>query len=223
MKTTFAPALCGALLIVLSAPAFAQSGAAAALPADIDPESLSRLPALHREDLDAEGQAAFDFVVGDGERPVTGPRMAGMYSPKIAESWHILNEYLRGEGVIGPRFTEVAILVTAWEIEQHYEWSSHEPAARRFGAPDAVIDTIKYNREPVGLSREETLIIRLGRQLFREREVSSEVFAEAVELFGERGTVELLTVMGDYVMVGLVLTAIDQHVPPGRIDSLPDR
>jgi hypothetical protein len=75
----------------------------------------------------------------------------------------------------------------------------------------------------VGLSPEETLIIRLGRQLIREHEVSAELFAEAVELFGKRGTVELVTVMGDYVMVGLVLTAIDQHIPADRIDSLPER
>ena len=132
MKTTLIATLLGALLLTVSVPLSAQSSASSALPPDIDPESLSRLRALSRDDLDAEARAAYEFVVGDGPKPLTGPRMAGMYSPKIAESWHILNEYLRGEGVIGPRLTEVAILVAAWEIEQHYEWSSHEPAALRF-------------------------------------------------------------------------------------------
>ena len=223
MRTTAISMLVGALLLTLTAPLNAQSGTSSVLPADIDPESLSRLRALSRDDLDAQGKAAYDLVIGNGPKPLTGPRMAGMYSPKIAESWHILNEYLRGEGVIGSRLTEVAILVTAWEIEQHYEWSAHEPDALRFGVPQVVIDTIKYDREPVELGREETLIIRLGRQLFREHEVSTELFAEAVELFGERGTVELVTVMGDYVMVGVVLTAINQHIPAGRTDSLPER
>ena len=223
MRTTVISMLVGGLLFTLTAPLNAQSGSSSALPADIDPESLSRLRALSRDDLDVQGKAAYDLVVGDGSKPLTGPRMVGMYSPKIAETWHNLNEYLRGEGVIGSRMTEVAILVTAWEIEQHYEWAAHEPDALRFGVPQDVIDTIKYDREPVELSPEETLIIRLGRQLFREHEVSTEIFAEAVELFGERGTVELVTVMGDYVMVGVVLTAIDQHIPVGRTDALPER
>jgi 4-carboxymuconolactone decarboxylase len=202
---------------------FAQSAKSGMLPADINPRSLSRLPALGRDDLDEEGKAAYDLVVGDGPQPLTGPRAVSMYSPKIAETWHLLNEYLRREGVLGSRYTEVAILVAAWEIEQQYEWSAHEPAALRYGAPQAVIDTIKYDREPAGLSPEETLIIRFGRQLFREHRLSSDLFAEAVERFGEQGTVELATLMGDYVMVGLVMHAIDQHLPDDRPALLPER
>ena len=117
----------------------------------------------------------------------------------------------------------MAILVATWEIEQQYEYSAHEPAALRFGAPQAVIDTIKYDREPEGLSPEETLIIKLGRQLMREHKVDSDVFAEAVERFGRKGVVELVTVMGDYVMVGMVLTTIDQHLPEDRPARLPPR
>ena len=46
---------------------------------------------------------------------------------------------------------------------------------------------------------------------------------QAVKLFGKKGVVELVTVMGDYVMVGMVLTAIDQHLPPDRPARLPPR
>ena len=46
---------------------------------------------------------------------------------------------------------------------------------------------------------------------------------EAVKLFGKKGVVELATVMGDYVMVGMVLTTIDQHLPPDRPARLPPR
>ena len=43
--------------------------------------------------------------------------------------------------------------------------------------------------------------------------------ADAVKLFGRKGLVELVTVMGDYVMVGMVMTAIDQHLPV-RVDDM---
>jgi hypothetical protein len=35
--------------------------------------------------------------------------------------------------------------------------------------------------------------------------------------------VELATIMGDYIMVGFVLTAADQHLPPNMTNTLPER
>jgi 4-carboxymuconolactone decarboxylase len=207
----------------LAGNAAAQQNAAAALPPDINPVSLTRLPQLTRADLDEEGKAIYDKIVGDGPVPTTGPVAVSLYSPKIAQPWSDLNGFLRYNGDLSPRHTEVAVLVAAWEIEQQYEWSAHEPAALRYGAPQAVIDTIKYDREPVGLSPEETAIIRVGRQIMREHKLDSELYAEAVGLFGRKGLVEMVTVMGDYVMVGMVLTAIDQHLPANRPALLPPR
>jgi hypothetical protein len=86
-----------------------------------------------------------------------------------------------------------------------------------------VIDTIKYDRAPAGLSPEETLIIRLGRALLRDHAVDSALYAEVEKTFGRRGLVELVTVMGDYVMVGMIMTAIDQHLPADRPALLPPR
>ena len=221
MRSTLVVALIAGL--TLANVASAQTPAGAALPPDIDPVSLTRLPPLARADLDDEGKAIYDKIVGSNPAPKTGPVPMSLYSPKLAAPINELNSFLRYNGDLSPRHTEVGILVATWEIKQQYEYSSHEPAALRFGAPQAVIDTIKLNREPVGLSAEETVIIRLGRQLMREHKVDSALYAEAVKLFGRKGLVELVTVMGDYVMVGMVLTTIDQHLPPDRPALLPRR
>lgn len=203
--------------------ASAQQSAGRQLPPDINPVSLTRLPPLTRNDLDDEGKAVYDNIVGEGPAPRSGPVALSLYSPKIAQVFADLNGYLRYNGDLSPRHTEVAIVVATWEIEQQYEYSAHEPAALRFGAPQAVIDTIKYDREPVGLSPEETTIIRLGRAIMRDHKVDSDLYADAVRLFGRKGLVELVTVMGDYVMVGMVMTAIDQHLPENRPALLPPR
>ena len=222
LKSIITAAAAG-LVICCASAAIAQPSGAASLPKDIDPGSLSRLPALTRAELDAEGQATYDRIVKDGPQPKTGPVAVTLYSPKVAQAFNDLNGYLRYNGDLSPRHTEVAICVAAWEIQQQYEYSAHEPAALRYGAPQAVIDTIKFDREPKGLSPEETLIIKFGRQLMREHKLDSELFAESVKIFGKKGTVELATVMGDYVMAGMVLTAIDQHLPPDRPALLPAR
>ena len=138
--------------VLLAGMASAQQNAAPALPPDVHPVSLSRLPPLTRADLDDEGKAIYDKIVGDGPAPKTGPVALSLYSPKIAQAFSDLNGFLRYNGDLSERHTEVAILVATWEIAQQYEYSAHEPAVLRFGAPQAVVDTIKYNREPVGLT-----------------------------------------------------------------------
>ena len=194
------------------------------LPPDIDPVSLSRVPVVERSGLDAEGQRVYDLVVGTGRTtPLLGPGGISLYSPGVAEPMHDLNTYLRQRGVVGPALTEVAILVAAWEIEQAYEWSAHEPAARRFGVPEAVIDAIKYDRDVAGLPAKESTIIRFGREIMREHRLSSETWAEAVEHFGQQGALEIAAVMGDYVLAGIMLHAVDQRMPPDREDTLPER
>jgi len=207
------------LLIGLAAGARGQTGA---LPPDVNPESLSRLPLVKRADLDEDGKRIYDMVAAPNKTiPNTGPVAISMYSPKIAESMQMLNQYLRFHGVLGRRDTEVAILVAAREFDQQYEWSAHEIAARSVGVDQAIIDVIKYGKEVVGLSEKDTLIIRFGRQLFRQHKLDSALFAKAVELFGRQGTVEMAAVMGDYAMAAIMLTAADQQLPPDRKPTLP--
>ena len=192
-------------------------------PADIHPESLSRLPPLTRADLDAEGQRIWDYVVGvNGTMPRTGPAPVTIYSPKAAEPIQALNQYLR-RSIVGPRYFELSALVAAREFDQQYEWSGHEPAAQRAGLEQSIIDIVKYNRDVSGAPEKDATVIRLGRALFRDHKVSPELWARAVEQFGRQGAIEITTIMADYAMVGFLLTAVDQHLPPDRKPLLPPR
>jgi 4-carboxymuconolactone decarboxylase len=213
-----AAALCGIVAF-----AVAQSGdKPRKLPSDIDPQSLSRLPPVQREKMDENGKRVYDSIAGNNKTaPLTGPAAVSLYSPGVAAPIRELNDYLRTKGVLGGRLTELAILVAAREIDQQYEWSGHEPAALRVGVEQSIIDVIKYNKDFTGLGEKESVIIRFGRQLFREKKLSSALFADAERLFGKQGTVELATLMGDYAMAGILLHAVDQHLPADRKELLP--
>jgi 4-carboxymuconolactone decarboxylase len=190
------------------------------LPPDIHPDSLSRLPPIARADLDAEGQRIWDYVGGGRGMPRTGPAPVSMYSPKVAEPMHMLNQYLR-TSEIGSRYFELSALVAAREFDQQYEWSGHEPAGLRAGLDQAVIDAVKFDRDVSGLPEKDATVIRLGRALFREHRVSADLWAKTVELFGRKGAFEIAAVMGDYVMAAVMLTAVDQQLPPERKALLP--
>src|ERR1700723_138623 len=132
----------------------ASSSTPAVLPKDIDPQSFSRLPLVKRDDLDEDGKRIYDELAGGPGKTVTptGPAAISLYSPKVAESIQMLNQYLRFHGLLKPRDFEVAILVVAREFDQEYEWSGHEMGARNAKVPQEVIDTIKYKKDAAGLS-----------------------------------------------------------------------
>lgn len=184
------------------------------LPRDIHPVTLSRLPPVTAADLDEEGQrllASRTFTPGPGPNHIT------IYSPRERDLGIPSGE----KSPVGPRYFQLAVLIIAREIDQQYEWSSHEPAGRRQGLEQSVIDVVKYNRDVAGLSDKDATLITFGRTLFREHRVSSELWEKMVGQFGRQHTVQLMMIMGDYFRVGFMLNAVDQHLPPGREALLP--
>jgi hypothetical protein len=193
------------------------------LPPDIHPVTLSRLPPVIPADLDAEGQR---LLAARGEiRPGPGPGHVTIYSPRVAEGLGTLGRALgvpRGDGFrFGARYFQLIVLVTAREIDQQYEWSAHEPAGVRAGLEQSVIDVVKYDRDVTGVAGKDAMLIRFGRALFRDHRVSSDLWAQMVKEFGRQGTVEIMALMADYFAVGIMMNAVDQHLPPERQALLP--
>jgi hypothetical protein len=204
------------LLALLPLSAWAQTGPAqTVLPPDIDPVTLSRLPPVTPQDLDEEGRkllaARPDFKPGPGPTHVT------IYSPQ----GRTLGIPTGENSPVGARYFQLAVLIIAREIDQQYEWSAHEPAGRRQGLEQSVIDVVKHNREVAGLSDKDATFITFGRTLYREHKVSSELWAKMIGHFGRQHTVQLMMIMGDYFRVGFMMNAVDQHLPPTREALLP--
>ena len=202
---------CAVLLAALPVAAQAPNS----LPPDIHPVTLSRLPPVTPADLDEEGKrllaARTDFTPGPG------PTHISIYSPRELN----LGIPSGQNSPVGPRYFQLAVLIMAREIDQQYEWSSHEPAGLRQGLEQSVIDVVKYNRDVAGLSDKDATLITFGRLLYREHRVSSELWGKMVSHFGRQQTVQLMMIMGDYFRVGFMLNAVDQRLPPGREARLP--
>jgi hypothetical protein len=207
------------LAIVVSAVASAQEK----LPPDIHPVTLSRLPPVTPADLDAEGQKL--LAARTNVNPAPGPGHVTIYSPKVAEGLGAMGRALgvpRGDGFrFGVRSFQLIVLITAREIDQQYEWSAHEPAGLRAGLEQSVIDVVKYDRPATGLAEKDARLISFCRGLLREHRISSELWASMVKEYGRQGTIEIMALMADYFTVGMMMNAVDQHLPPDRKPLLP--
>jgi hypothetical protein len=201
--------------LLLAAFPLAASAQQAALPPDIHPVTLSRLPPVTPEDLDDEARRLFtartNFTAGPGPTHVT------VYVPRERSLGVPTGE----NSPIGARQFQLAVLIAAREIDQQFEWSAHEPAGLRQGLEQSVIDVVKYDRSVAGLSDKDATMITFGRTLLREHKVSSELWEKMIGHFGRQHTVDVMAIMGDYIRVGIMLNAVDQHLPPTRPALLP--
>jgi hypothetical protein len=200
-------------LLLASLPAVAQ--AQTALPPDINPVTLSRLPPVTPEDLDEEGRRL--LAERPQVKPGPGPTHVTNYSPRERS----LGIPSGVTSPVGPRYFQLAVLIIAREIDQQYEWSAHEPAGLKQGLEQSVIDVVKYNKDVAGLTDKDATLITFGRTLYRDHKVSSPLWQKMIGHFGRQHTVQLMMIMGDYFRVGFMMNAVDQQVPPTRENLLP--
>jgi 4-carboxymuconolactone decarboxylase len=216
-----------AILALAPVPGFAQTQTPEAnigrsMPSDIDPQSGFRLPLPKREDLDEAGKRVYDRAMTPGASiaGLRGPAGIQLYS-KGGEQLSALNRYLRFQSGISPRTREIAILITAREMDSQFEWVAHEGEALKEGVPPAVIDAIKYRRSTEGLEEMDAIVIELGRQIWRDHKVTSATFAKARELFGPNKLIDLVMLMGNYAGTAALLTTVDMQLHAGKKPLMP--
>ena len=193
-------------------------------PADLDSTSGARLPYVTRADLGEAGKPVADIFARSGEpdEQVSGPLAFAAYNPAVASALLDLHDGAVTQGSLDAHARELAILVACRETNYTLEWNGHERAALNAGVDAGVIDVVRNGKALTGLSSVDAAVIRFGRELLADRRMSSKTFADAVEIFGDRGAMDLVAVMSTYAVSGLYAIAVDEH-PPGQelLEPLP--
>jgi 4-carboxymuconolactone decarboxylase len=164
------------------------------------------------EELNEQGQRAYAAAAASSS---TG-RPEGVAAIRL----HRSGVDVRWDSSIGRRLTELAIITTAREHDQPYEWSLHEMEALSVGLEPAIVDVVRHRRPLTGLGDKEAAIIQFGRELARHR-VTSETYARALKLFGKTNLVDVVDLMAQYAGTAVNLTAANQWMPPQMKQFLP--
>ncbi len=159
-------------VVPLVAPAQETNSARAPLPKDVYTDSRNRLPLIKREALDDRGKKAYDAAV-------SATNSAGAPQGAAAIRLHGSGVAVRWESPLGRALTELAILTSAREHDQPYEWSLHEMEAIAVGLNPSVIDVVRHRKPLIGVGEKELAIIQIGREIFGTHKLSSETYARA--------------------------------------------
>src|SRR5450759_410111 len=112
----------------------------------------ARLPTIPPDQYTEEQKKAAEDFLAARKVPVFGPFEPLMYSPQVMSQARAMGDYLRYKSAIGTTLSELAILVTAREWTQDYEWYVHHPLALKSGIKKEIADAIADGRRPQGLS-----------------------------------------------------------------------
>jgi 4-carboxymuconolactone decarboxylase len=164
-----------------------------------------RLPTIPPAQYDADQKKAAEDFLAARKVPVFGPFEPMMHSPQVMTLARSMGDYLRYNSALGNTLSELAILVTAREWSQDYEWSVHYPIALKAGISKEVADAIGDGRRPAAMSPDEEIVYEFATELMRNKRVSDATFARADQRFGKKGVVDLTGICGYYTFLAMQL------------------
>lgn len=190
---------------------------------------MGRLKALARSNLDSEQRALFDAITTgerSKERPLEdflldngslrGPFNAWLHVPGLGQSAQRLGESIRYQGDLSPRLRELAILTVAARWRADYEWWAHSRIAKTVGLGDETLAALKGGTLPRGAGADAQAVHRFAIELMDTRQVSDVTYRDTVAVLGDSGAVELVTLLGYYTLVSMVLKTFKVPMPAGE-------
>ena len=177
-------------------------------------EQVLPLPFTPPDDIHADSKSRLPYLKEQGAGAAPGPLYSRQLAPEGTGPTHI-RRHGSGmkllEGSVGKRLMALAVLVTAHEHHQPFQWALSDSAARRDGVEAAVIEVVRNGTPLTGLADKDAAMIQFGRELFGNHNVSAATYARALRMFGERDLVDVAELMGSQVSDAVLLTAFDQH------------
>jgi 4-carboxymuconolactone decarboxylase len=178
-----------------------------------------RLPILSEDQL-APAQRALLQSIRSGPRgsstTIRGPFAVFLHAPAFGELAQQLGGHCRFNTGVSPRLSEFAILVTARLWRAQYEWFAHVPQAERAGVKPQTIRDLHKGRVPKTAPKDERAIYDFIQELYKTRRVSDKTFARVRALLGDPATVELVGILGYYVLISMILNVFRMSPPPGE-------
>ena len=176
----------------------------------------SRLAAIPEERYSPEQRALID-AIRSGPRgkstQVRGPFAVMLHAPAYGQLAQQLGGYCRLGTSVPPRLSEFAILTTGSIWRAQYEWFAHAPMAERAGVKPATIRALHAGRPPTSAPKDERAIYDFIKELYKTRRVRDRTYARVHAFLGDRGMIELVGILGYYVIVSMTLNVFRMPLP----------
>lgn len=182
---------------------------------------MARVPPAAKESMPQNLQEAFEAMVQSrGGLPRSGPGSVMINSPEAYRRASHLSDYLRRESTLAPHIQELAMLVTARELDCQYIWNAHAASGKKAGLSAELVEALRDKKPLPSLKPAEAAVITYGQEFFRTHRVSRGAFQAALEQLGVQSLAELTMLMGYYGLLAFHVNAFDVDLPAERTEPL---
>lgn len=144
---------------------------------------------------------------------VQGPFAVMLRAPDVCERVSEMVNHFLGETRVPLTLKEIAIITIARQYTAQYEWFVHVRRARELGVDEAVIDAIRHRRRPEFGDPAEALVYDMTLEMVEQRRLGDALYERALDAFGDDGVVELVALIGFYIMIAVFLVSFEVEVP----------
>jgi 4-carboxymuconolactone decarboxylase len=158
-----------------------------------------RFKPLKWDEMNPAQKTMIEHLFSGERRGATGPFNVLLRSPEMGDIAQQFGASMRFHSSLPPKLNEMAIILTA-----RY-WT-----AQYAGLSESTIQAIATGKRPGSMDPSESALYDFATELLNTKQVSDPVFKAAVDKFQERGVVDLISVMGYYHFVSMLLN-VDRY------------
>lgn len=186
-----------------------------------------RLPLLKPDSLSSGQEKLYDqlkatmvpwakhagFKAETDEEELIGPFNPMLRSPEIATALMGVTQTEQQHTSLSAKVREVVILTTGAVWQAAYELYAHTAVAEKAGFDDATIQALVAGQKPDGLSEKEALAYDFTYSLVATHQVNPDLYRRVLEAFEEKGMVDMIALLGQYMTISAVLNTFAVPVP----------
>jgi 4-carboxymuconolactone decarboxylase len=185
---------------------------------------MPRLSEINEAELTPEQQKVLSAMRSGprgGSVALEGPFGVWVRAPKIGMAVQAVGAAARYETSLDDAVRELAICVVGGHYKAKFEFAIHRAIAEQAGVSAAALDAIQVGSEPKLDDPAQALCYRVAHLLSTQHRLDDATYAEAISTFGEEGLIELVSVIGYYVLVSMTLNAFEVPIRAGMTDPFP--
>jgi 4-carboxymuconolactone decarboxylase len=189
-----------------------------------DPKTVrlrgDRFKPLTYDEMTPAQRTMIEHVLSGPRGSTDGPFNVQLRSPEMGDLGQQFGAATRFATSVPRKLYELAIIITARHWTAQFEWTAHHRGALQAGVSPAVCDAIAAGRRPSAMPPDEEVVYNFATELLEKKQVSDATFDAAKKLLGERGVVDLISVMGWYGTVSMYLNVDRYPLPEGTQPEL---
>jgi 4-carboxymuconolactone decarboxylase len=178
-----------------------------------------RLPDVDADHLDDEQQRLHEMLMSRPEvaaMGLVGPFGVWMHAPDVGIAMSRLGGKVRFSTSLPANVTEVAICTTGAHYRAAFEFAAHRTMAIRAGVDADKLDRLAAGDTP-GFNGDEAAAHAVATELLCDHRISTPTYADAADRFGHQGMVELVTTVGYYGLISMLLNGFEVPLAAGMI------